>query len=83
MVTFRPDTSFPFLAIARRWRVPYADVIRYAEAWWQHFEGPDKSVPGNRGRPVEFDNDVIDAVVKERRRRATIRHNAAHTGEAP
>jgi hypothetical protein len=80
---FRPDTSFPFLAIAVKWRVPYADVIQHAEAWWQHFEGPDKDVPGKRGRPVGLDNDVIDAVVKERRRRATIAHNAKHTGDAP
>lgn len=42
MTTFRPDTSFPFLAIARKYHAPYAEVLRAAEAirhwedigWW-------------------------------------------------
>lgn len=31
------DTSFPFLAIARRHGVPYAEVLRLAEqnVWWE------------------------------------------------
>lgn len=32
MTDFRPDTSFPFLAIARRFDIPYDSVLMVAEA---------------------------------------------------
>lgn len=32
MTTFRPDTSFPFLALARKLDVPYAYVLWVADA---------------------------------------------------
>lgn len=32
MTTFRPDTSFPFLKIAREFGTNYATVLRIAEA---------------------------------------------------
>lgn len=31
MIHFRPDTSFPFLAVARRAGVPYERVLRFSE----------------------------------------------------
>lgn len=32
MTTFRPDTSFPYLKIAREYGVPYGEVIRWVDA---------------------------------------------------
>lgn len=74
MVTFRPDTSFPFLALARRCGVEYsfvlflAGMIESGELWLT-------------AHPLVA--AVDEAVTAERRRRATIAHNAMHTGDAP
>lgn len=90
MVTFRPDTSFPFLALARKHGLDYGAVIRHAESWWQSFDHPEVMPPGVNRLPVAafagritVDCDILDAVVAERRRRAKIAHDALHNGEAP
>lgn len=90
MVTFRPDTSFPFLAIATKRGVPYGVVIRQAEAWWRSFEIPEVMPPGINSLSIEerdcalaVDCDIIEAVVAERRRRATVAFHTMHTGDAP
>lgn len=63
MIHFRPDTTFPFLAIARQWGVPYGKVLEIAERV-ECF-----------GRPVTGDiltARVAEAVFRERSRRKLV-----------
>jgi len=63
------DTSFPYLAIARRHGVAYGDVVRFAE-----FDGPaeaDSLRFGDFEMP-RWKRDVCEAYVKEWCRRDRI-----------
>lgn len=74
MTTFRPDTSFPFLKIARERDCDYrqvlvvAEMIERGDLWW--LATPTVAA-------------IAAAVGAEAQRRATIIHNARHTGDAP
>lgn len=59
---FRPDTSFPFLKIARAWGVDYGEVIRTAEHFWS---GSYRITLHARS----WLSDTQEAVFAERRRR--------------
>lgn len=60
MTTFRSDTSFPYLKIAREHGVPYGEVIRMVE----NIEAsPDWKYL------VVWEREVLDAWIKERNRR--------------
>lgn len=65
MTVFRPDTSFPFLAIARKHSVSYASVLKLAERdeWWNISS--------------ELRIDVQRAVEAEQRRREEVAYQMA------
>jgi hypothetical protein len=67
MTTFRPDTTFPFLAIARDRRLPYGQVIRAAEAIDALEIVVMDTVPALNQRDL---NVIYDAVVAEKKRRS-------------
>jgi hypothetical protein len=73
---FRPDTSFPYLALARRAGVDYGHVLRLSDTL-------ARSVIIDLVKSPPLTTAVYDVLRAEERRRATIRHNAMHTGEAP
>lgn len=62
-VTFRPNTSFPFLAIARRFDLPYATVLDFAE------RVELKQVSPYAGSQLQWVAAVRDAVASECERR--------------
>lgn len=74
MTAFRPDTTFPFLKIAREAGVSYRYVLFIAEM----IESGELWLTTHPLFAL-----VDDAVLAERRRRATVAFNQAHTGEAP
>jgi hypothetical protein len=57
--------------------LPYGDVIRRAQ-WMDR-----PALLGETFGTSKLDVDIAWALVAERRRRATIIHNAIHTGDAP
>ena len=57
---FRSNTSFPFLAIARRRGEDYGRVIRYAESIWDAWKEP---------RDGPTCREIYQAVLAERARR--------------
>lgn len=79
MVIFRPDTSFPYLALARRAGVQYGYVLRLSEQL-KLMQITEVNAACDRSPLVASLVYVMDA---EHRRRATISHNARHTGDAP
>jgi hypothetical protein len=76
MTTFRPDTSFPFLKIAREHGVPYERVLKIADQL-------DGLQPWRGRRATPLSIAVADAIGDENRRRATVTYRARHTGDAP
>lgn len=66
MLTFRPDTSFPFLAIARRHNVSYQSVLTIAEGIEDGSIHVGKFVGGTMG-------DIKGAVEAERERRKLVK----------
>lgn len=64
MTTFRPDTSFPFLALARRLGIEYGHVIRMAEC----LQNPE--APGAWMISRHLWQQTKEAVYTEERRRA-------------
>ena len=40
MTVFRPDTTFPYLKVAREHGVPYGDVLRFIEDFDRDAPGP-------------------------------------------
>ena len=73
---FRPDTSFPFLALARKHRVDYSYVLWVSDVIDCRFLA-DEPIDRNLGL------DVYYAMRREDQRRATVAHNALHNGDAP
>jgi hypothetical protein len=77
MKEFRPDTSFPFLAIAVRYGIPYGQILAYAEALGAYFGGAPDLETIRRGIPI-FERDpgaclaVHSAIYSERKRRDKI-----------
>lgn len=70
---FRPDTSFPFLKIAREHHVDYGRVLRYAD-WVEAYCFGE---PGQPYRPSynshsPISRAVYDAILAERDRRAAV-----------
>jgi predicted regulator of amino acid metabolism with ACT domain len=66
MITFRKDTSFPFLKIARESGVSYRKVLRIAEAMTT--DG-DLSIAFDKTVPDELIQAVGSAVMRENTRR--------------
>lgn len=89
MTVFRPDTSFPFLKIAREHNQPYGDVVRMAAdvahrlRLGRDFERAIRWNMSLDGPAAALLCDVVHAIEAENRRRATIIHDAMHTGDAP
>jgi hypothetical protein len=76
---FRPDTSFPYLALARRAGVDYGQLLRRADEI-RLMQITEINALCDRIPLVASLVYVMDA---EKRRRATIAHHAMHTGDAP
>jgi hypothetical protein len=56
MVTFRPDTSFPYLAFALMHRLDYGQVLRFVD-WLEAKRLDDRAVP-----PVGVDIPIPELV---------------------
>lgn len=79
MVIFRPDTSFPFLALARRCGVQYGYVLRLSEEL-KRMQVTEINAACDRSPLVASLVRIMDI---EHQRRATVAHAALHTGESP
>ncbi len=76
MTVFRPDTSFPYLKIAREFGVDYGDVIRVADMWRRPtLMTPEDLVSFRRieGKPNLL-LAISDAADAEEDRRRDVRH---------
>lgn len=75
-ITFRPDTSFPYLKIAREYGVDYGDVVRCAESWSRKTKmHPQELASFHRLHDVDGLMDaIITAVDAEYDRRRDVRH---------
>ena len=76
---FRSDTSFPFLALARRAGVSYAGLLLLADEI-KVMQKTEINALCDR-RPLVA--SLVYTMDAEHRRRATVAHNANHTGDAP
>lgn len=63
---FRPDTSFPYMKIARERDVDYGEVIRFVEAFMGHTGVEKRQLAG-------WQRDAIKAALAEADRRAGAR----------
>ena len=79
MVTFRPDTSFPFLALARRAGVDYGHLLRISEQI-KVMQITEANAWADR---VPLIASLVRIMDIEHKRRATVAHNALHNGDAP
>lgn len=74
-MTFRPDTSFPYLAIARRFGVPYGKVLAVADRLASLGTADSRLwiwVAGEHGEESDLYNAVHHAWHAESARRAAI-----------
>lgn len=63
--------SFPFLNISRKLGIPYRDILKIADYWFAQ-EGVE--VNYCEGKTSNVSDFVLDAVIREKQRRAAVIH---------